>query len=98
MDKLIQDNIKKENKPSEAGQNRRFLYAISLGAELGFLIAVPMVLFLLLGLYLDKKFNTLPVFLISMVILCMITTIFEVRNLILPFLEKRSQNKKNNKN
>lgn len=73
-----------------------FLYALSLGMGLGLLVAVPLVVFLLLGLFLDKKLNTLPLFLIIFILLSLAVAAYEVRNLILPFLEKRSQ-KKNNK-
>lgn len=83
---------KKEGKKSSFG----FAYAASLGLELGFMIAVPLVIFLLGGLYLDKKFGTLPLFLIIALVLNMIVSVIEVKKLILPFLEKRSQKNKNN--
>ena len=74
----------------------KFFYAVSLGAELGFLIAVPLIIFLLLGLYLDRKLGTMPLFIIIALLLNSAVTVFEVKNLILPFLEKRSQNKNDN--
>ncbi len=76
-------------------QKRNFFYAASLGLELGFLIAVPLVVFLLVGLFIDRKLGTLPLFLIIFLILSTISTFFEIRYLILPFLEKRSQKKDN---
>lgn len=82
----------RHNKDSQS----KFIYAVSLGLELGFLIAAPLVIFVFLGVFLDRKFHTLPLFLITFILLSIITTIFEVRNLILPFLEKRSQNKSTN--
>lgn len=78
-------------------QKPKFFYAISLGLELGFLIAVPLVLFLFFGVFLDKKFNTSPIFLIILTILSLVTMIFELRFLVLPFLEKRSRKDTNNK-
>lgn len=75
----------------------QFFRALSLGLELGFLIVAPLVGFLLLGLFLDRKLGTTPIFLISLVILSLIVSFVEVRLLILPFLEKRSQTKINNK-
>lgn len=80
--------------PKKERNNSNFFYALSLGLELGFLIALPLVLFLALGLFLDNRFKTFPIFLISFIILGMAATFFDVYYLVLPFMEKRSQNKK----
>jgi F0F1-type ATP synthase assembly protein I len=69
----------------------KIFYAISLGAQLGFVIAAPLVIFLLLGIYLDRKLGTMPLFIIIALLLNLVATFFEVKNLILPFLEKRSK-------
>ncbi len=66
-----------------------FFYAISLALQLGFLIAIPLVGFLLVGVFLDKKFESTPIFTISLVILSLIFVFFEIRYYLLPFLEKR---------
>lgn len=63
---------------------------------MGLLVVLPLVLFLLLGVFLDKKLGTSPLFLISLVIFSIVVTIVDVRFLILPFIEKKSQ--KNNQN
>ena len=81
----------RESKNDSSGS--KIFYAVSLGLELGFLIVVPLIFFLLLGLYFDRRFNTLPIFLLIAIIASLVATIFEVRHLILPFLEKRSQKK-----
>ncbi len=80
----------------ENNQKKDFLYALGLGMQMGLLVVLPMIAFLLLGIFLDKKFNTAPLFLISLVIFSIIVTIVDVRYLVLPFIEKNSQ--KNNKN
>jgi len=67
---------------------------LSLGLELGFLIALPLVIFLLLALFLDKKLQTFPVFLISGIIIGLIVSFFNIYYLVFPFLEKRSKKKK----
>jgi len=77
-------------------ETKNFFYAISLGLELGFLIVLPLVVFLLIGLFLDKKFHTFPIFLISFIIFSLISAAIGTRYLILPFLEKRSQNRTDN--
>ncbi|MFH1180859.1 MAG: AtpZ/AtpI family protein [bacterium] len=71
-------------------QKAKVFYAVSLGLELGFLIAVPLVVFLAAGVFLDRIIGVAPVFLITFVIASLIGIFFEVRYLILPFLEKRS--------
>jgi F0F1-type ATP synthase assembly protein I len=92
MDNLIDKEVEiKKEKPEEKELKTKLFYAVSLGLEMGFLIAIPLALFLLFGVFLDKKFHTLPVFMIVMLILSMIVTILEVHSLILPFLEKRSK-------
>lgn len=78
-----------ENKKNP--QKFSLFYALSLGMGLGLAVAVPLVLFLLLGLFIDKKLNTLPLFLIIFILLSLVIAGFEVKKLILPFLEKRSR-------
>jgi F0F1-type ATP synthase assembly protein I len=73
-----------------------FFYAISLGMTLGLAVAVPLILFLLAGLAIDKKFNTMPIFLIVFILLSFVVAGIEVKKLILPFLEKRSRKIDNN--
>jgi F0F1-type ATP synthase assembly protein I len=46
----------------------RFFYALTLAFQLGFLIAVPLAIFLWIGIYLDKKFSASPLFLILSII------------------------------
>lgn len=81
------------------GKKGNVLYALSLGSQLGLMIAAPLVVCLLLGIFLDKQFNTAPMFLLALVIFSIIATIFDVYYIIMPFIEKRSQknNKDNNK-
>lgn len=62
-----------------------------LGLELGFLIALPLAGCLLAGLWLDKRFGTLPLFTIVFIIASLFASVLEVVKIILPFLEKRSQ-------
>ncbi len=87
-----------ENTPNKENKMGKSLYAVSLGLELGLIIAVPLIIFLLLGIFLDRKFGTLPLFLILGLLLNMVVTVMGVKNLLLPFLEKRSQSKTNKDN
>jgi len=70
---------------------------MALGLELGFAIAIPLVGFLLIGLWIDRKIGTLPVFMVVFLLAGLVTIVIEVRYLIMPFLEKRSQGKKDKK-
>lgn len=73
--------------------NNKLTAAMVLGLELGFAIALPLVLFLLLGVWADKKFGTMPLFVIICLLMGFAMAVIEVKQLILPFLEKRSKNK-----
>jgi F0F1-type ATP synthase assembly protein I len=76
--------------PAKNQKNRfQLFYAIGLGLELGFLIALPLVIFLLLGIYLDKKFQTFPTFLVFAIIIGIVLTFLDVYYLVLPFLDRR---------
>ncbi len=64
------------------------IYAISFAWQLGFLIAVPIAAFLLLGLFADRFFGTYPLFLILGIIVGIAITIYEVYNLLIPLIKK----------
>ena len=71
------------------------LFAVmGLGFELGFMIVIPLVGFMLLGLWVDKSFHVLPLFTIIGLVVGLVSSIVEVIKVILPFLEKRSSSKK----
>jgi F0F1-type ATP synthase assembly protein I len=67
---------------------------LALGGELGFLIALPLIICILLGLWIDKKLNTFPWILLASVLAGMILTVVNVYKIVIPFLEKRSDNNK----
>ena len=53
---------------------------VGLAFELGFIIALPLITFLLLGKYLDGRFNTNPFFKIAAVVLALtVTTVWLTR-------------------
>jgi len=67
--------------------------AMAVGLELGFAVAIPLVGFLLFGLWLDRTIGTTPLFMIIFLLVGLAAVVVEVRYLIMPFLEKRSQKK-----
>ena len=66
---------------------------MGLGFELGFMIVIPLVGFMLLGLWADNSLHTAPWFTLIGLIVGLVSSIFEVIKVILPFLEKRSSKK-----
>ncbi len=73
---------------------KKFAAAMVVGTEMGLMVAVSLVGFLLAGLWLDKKFGTIPLFTIIFVVASMFSVAAELRYIIMPILEKRSQNNK----
>lgn len=71
----------------------KLFYAISLAFQMGFLIAIPLVIFTVLGIFLDDNFDTFPLFLMVFVGIGLITTFFDVYYLVLPFLKKKTGRK-----
>ena len=63
-------------------------YALSFAWQLGFLIIAPIGGFLLLGFWLDKKFNSSPFILIVGVILGVVITFYEIYHLLVPLIKK----------
>ncbi|MFA5086983.1 MAG: AtpZ/AtpI family protein [Candidatus Paceibacterota bacterium] len=63
--------------------------ALMLGSELGFLIALPLAICLLIGVFLDKRLNSFPLFLIISVFAGIALTIIDIYKLVIPFLEKK---------
>ncbi len=57
-------------------ENKAFLSAFSLGWELGYTIAVPLVFFAIAGRLADKYFNTSPLLLLGGIIFSIFFTSF----------------------
>lgn len=64
--------------PSKSEKAAPLLNVWSLAGELGLLIAIPVVVFVLLGVWLDKRLGTLPLFIILGIILSMLTSIVTI--------------------
>ena len=62
---------------------------------LGWYVAVCIVLGVLAGLWLDRKFETSPVFLLAGTLLGVVTAFFGMYKLMAPFLQDSSQNRPN---
>jgi F0F1-type ATP synthase assembly protein I len=71
--------------------NKNFGYALSIGMQLGFMIALPLIICMVAGIFIDKKLGTFPIFLILSVFIGMALTIISIYKSVLPFLEKKGR-------
>ncbi len=74
----------------------KLLYALSLAAQLGFLIIAPLVGFIWLGVFLDRKFSSAPAFLLTGLVIAFALTGYETYHLLEPLLEKNGRRKEKN--
>jgi F0F1-type ATP synthase assembly protein I len=77
--------LKQDKRMSQKNSSKKF-YALSLAWQLGFLISVPIVGFLLLGLLADRFFHTQPVLLVVGLAVGLAVTIYEVYHLLAPLI------------
>jgi len=75
-------------------KNTNMGYVFAMGGQLGFLIAFPLIICVILGVMIDKKMNTFPLFLLIMVFVGIGLTVIDVYKIVIPFLEKRSNSNK----
>ncbi len=73
------------------------LNTMYLGLKIGLLITIPLIGFLLLGILLDKKLDTFPIYLILGIVTGLISAIYMVYKVIIPYINKKVNNKNNNK-
>ena len=64
-------------------------YALSIAWQLGFLIAIPIALFIFLGHLADVFLKTSPILLFVGLIAGVIITIYEVYNLLVPIVKNK---------
>lgn len=69
----------------------KFSYAISLAAQLGFLTIASIGGFFALGMWLDHKLHTSPLFLIVGVFVGIVVTSYEVHHLIRPLITSQKK-------
>lgn len=72
-------------------KNTSIGYVLGMGSGLGFVLAVPMVVAIFLGVMIDKNLKTFPIVLIISVLVGMGLTVVNLYKIIIPFLEKRSK-------
>jgi len=70
-------------------------HVIAMGSQLGLMIALPLIVCVLIGIMIDRKLNTFPFGLLTSVFAGIVLTVVDVYKIVIPFLEKRSE--ENNK-
>lgn len=70
-------------------KNSNLFYLISLALQLGFSIAVPLALFVWVGVFLDRKFSTSPLLTILFTLFSFIVIFFETQSYLLPLIKKK---------
>jgi len=76
----------------DSGKNKfKVLYALSLAWQMGFLIAVPLAGFILLGMFIDNNLATYPFFVIIGAVLGIAITFYEAYHWMAPFLEDKEK-------
>lgn len=65
----------------------KFSYALSIATQLGFMIAASIGGFLALGLWLDGKLGTDPLFLLVGIVVGIVLTVYEVHHMIQPLIK-----------
>lgn len=71
-------NFQKDNQSADnkAREKNIFWLALNLATELGYLIAIPLVIFALIGRLLDKKFHTSPWLLLTGILISLAISSF----------------------
>lgn len=74
-------------------KNTKFqlFYALSLAYQLGFIIVVPIGIGMLAGFWLDSKLTTRPFFLFVGLIFGIVTCMYEVYHVLIPFFKKNNE-------
>jgi len=58
------------------------LLTMGVAMQLGFSIALPLILFIVLGIFADKKFGTMPLFTIVGVLLSLVVSVMQIYQII----------------
>ena len=67
-----------KRKSRQKSNNDKFISGINLASELGFSIAIPLVLGAISGSYLDKRFDSAPKLTLSLIFLGLIISVYNI--------------------
>ncbi len=69
-----------------AANKTKHYYSVFMAAQLGLLIAVPVIIFIIIGIWLDKTMHTSPLFVMLGVIIGFSGGIYNAYRIIKPFI------------
>ncbi len=75
-------------------ERSKLLYALSFATQLGFLIVGPLVGFIWLGVYLDRRLGSSPSFLLAGLFVALAVTAYETYQMLEPLMDKGRGNGK----
>ncbi|MCA9391781.1 AtpZ/AtpI family protein [candidate division WWE3 bacterium] len=70
-------------------ERSRTLYVLSFAWQLGFLIAIPLIGFMLGGLWIDGRLNTRPLFTLLGLAIGLVTTVYECAKLLKTLIQPK---------
>lgn len=68
---------------------QKVLYTLSIAFQLGLSIVIPLAIAILIGIKLDEKMKTSPLFLLIFVLIGFLFIIFETYYFLLPIIKKK---------
>lgn len=74
--------------PKNRKNNTKVFYALSIAFQLGFIISVPIIAFIIVGIFADRFFQSQPALLLLGLLLGIIVTIYEVYHLLMPLVKE----------
>lgn len=74
--------------------NSKFVYAVSLAAQLGFLIVAPLTGFIWLGVFIDRFGKTAPLFTLTGLALGLTVTGYETYEMLRPLISADNANRR----
>lgn len=82
------------DRKNDKREDFKMFYSLDLAVRLGFSIAIPLIIFILIGRFLDSYFNTFPVFVLLGLFFGITVSIYEIFRSVLPILDDRKNNGK----
>jgi F0F1-type ATP synthase assembly protein I len=84
---MVYNNLIKTKMKNQRKQFRLF-YSLSFAWQMGFLVAAPLVILLLIGYWLDKSLSTGPLFVLTGVFGGLVVSAYEIYHLLAPIIGK----------
>jgi len=86
---MFKENLKRNNLKEKNSKTDKSASVLSLAFELGYLIALPIIILALLGRMLDKKMDSSPWFLLGGIIISIVVTTYLVYRKTVSIIDKK---------